>query len=231
MYTLKLKSIIPVLLLLMIGLTSCDKNDRTYKESLPDLDRLLQGNRRFRLGHPEHPDETLERIKQIKDGQKPFVVVVSCSDSRVPPELIFDQGFGDVFTIRTAGNVIGDYELGSIEYAIEHLNTGLVLVMGHQKCGAIDAFIKSAGVKQNNHIDNIIDYIKVEEELGSIKDDLKSDVELVTKANVLHGVNLISSFPAMKEKIAAKKLNVVGALYHLDDGDVEIVKDLSKKEK
>ena len=94
------------------------------------LERLMKGNRRFLSGRPAHPDETRQRIRNLKKGQEPYVVIVSCSDSRVPPELVFDQGFGDVFSIRTAGNVIGDYELGSIEYAVEHLKCKLVMVLG-----------------------------------------------------------------------------------------------------
>src|SRR4051812_44518214 len=93
-------------------------NQQPDTASLQPLDKLKAGNEKFVAGHLLHPNETVTRIHELKNGQKPFVVVVSCSDSRLPPEIVFDQGLGDVFSIRTAGNVIGDYELGSIEYAV-----------------------------------------------------------------------------------------------------------------
>ena len=117
------------LLALAVMLVSCNRpSPETDSIVTGDpLERLMLGNKRFVKGRPVHPDETLERIRNLKKGQNPFVVIVSCSDSRVPPELLFDHGFGDVFSIRTAGNVIGDYELGSVEYAVEHLGCRLVL--------------------------------------------------------------------------------------------------------
>jgi carbonic anhydrase len=86
----------------------------------------MEGNQRYARDKEQHPDETLARRSELQDGQHPFAVVLSCSDSRVPPELIFDQGLGDLFVIRVAGNIASDDELGSIEYAVEHLNTKLV---------------------------------------------------------------------------------------------------------
>ena len=133
-----------VTILFISLLFSCNqKQEKEQDNTLPPLDKLKVGNERFVSGHPVHPDETLDRIRELKKGQNPFVVVISCSDSRLPPELIFDQGLGDVFSIRTAGNVIGDYELGSIEYAIEHLHCKLIVVLGHENCGAIQAYATS----------------------------------------------------------------------------------------
>ena len=119
------------LALVLATLMSCQSR---YEEALPPLEALKAGNQRFMSGHPVHPHETLKRLRDLKKGQDPHTVVVSCSDSRVPPELIFDQGLGDIFSVRTAGNVIGDYELGSIEYAVEHLGCKLVVVLGHEEC-------------------------------------------------------------------------------------------------
>ena len=108
----------PLMALILTIMASCSGNKSTERNAMEDL---ISGNERFITGHPLHPNETLLRMRNLKKGQEPFVVLVSCSDSRVPPELIFDQGLGDIFSVRTAGNVIGDYELGSIEYAVEHL--------------------------------------------------------------------------------------------------------------
>src|SRR4029077_6435239 len=110
------------------------------------------------------------RIRELKKGQNPFVVLVSCSDSRIPPELIFDQGLGDIFSIRTAGNVIGEYELGSIEYAVEHLHCKLIVVLGHENCGAIQAYATSKTERHNDHIQNLVNYIASEEEEKIIPD-------------------------------------------------------------
>lgn len=99
---------------------SCTNQPQIIGEnhSISPLERLIEGNKRFQENHPIHPDQTLERLRELQKGQHPFAVIISCSDSRVPPELIFDQGLGDLFVIRNAGNIISDYELGSIEYAV-----------------------------------------------------------------------------------------------------------------
>jgi carbonic anhydrase len=145
---------------------SCgQKQDENEVNIQTPLDRLKAGNEKFVNGYPIHPHETLNRIRELKKGQNPFVVLVSCSDSRVPPELIFDQGLGDVFSIRTAGNIIGEYELASIEYAVEHLHCKLIVVLGHENCGAIQAYASSEnGKNSGDHIQNLVNYIASEEE-------------------------------------------------------------------
>ncbi len=101
------------LLILITSFFSCDQNKTSeQRHDIKPLEKLKLGNERFVKGQPVHPDETLERVRELKRGQHPFAVVMSCSDSRIPPELVFDQGLGDIFSIRTAGNVVGDYELG-----------------------------------------------------------------------------------------------------------------------
>ncbi len=188
------------------------------------LDRLMVGNKRFMTGHPVHPDETLDRIRKLKKGQNPFVVIVSCSDSRVPPELVFDQGIGDVFSIRTAGNVIGDYELGSIEYAVEHLGCQLVMVMGHENCGAVDAYIHQGKERHQDHIQKLVDYINDEVEEKQLPDSLKNNIEFTVLANIRHGVNLLrSSEPILGKLYKENKIRVIGALYDLDTGEVKLL--------
>jgi carbonic anhydrase len=185
----------------------------------------MLGNKRFMTGYPVHPNETQERIRKLKKGQNPYVVIVSCSDSRVPPELVFDQGIGDIFSIRTAGNVIGDYELGSIEYAVEHLGCKLIVVMGHENCGAVDAYIHQAGEKHEDHIQKLVDYITNEVEEKQLPDSLKQNIEFSVLANIRHGVNLLrTSEPLIGKLYNEKKLEIVGAVYDLDSGTVSIIK-------
>jgi carbonic anhydrase len=189
------------------------------------LERLMAGNNRFMAGHPVHPDETLQRIRDLKKGQNPFAVIVGCADSRVPPELIFDQGLGDIFSIRTAGNIIGDYELGSIEYAIEHLGAKFIIVLGHENCGAIKAFMENPNTNnQHDHIKNIIDYIGEENEEKSLSEADKHLLDKVVRANIIHGVHLLqNSQPLLKPLIDKKEVSVVGAYYNLDNGQVIIL--------
>jgi carbonic anhydrase len=189
------------------------------------LERLMAGNKRFMAGHPVHPDETLQRIRDLKKGQNPFAVIVGCADSRVPPELIFDQGLGDIFSIRTAGNIIGDYELGSIEYAIEHLGCKYIVVLGHENCGAIKAFMENPDTtNQHDQIKNIIEYLNEENEEKSLSEADKHQVDKAVRANILHGVHLLqNSQPVLKPLIDKKEVTVIGAYYDLDNGEVIII--------
>jgi carbonic anhydrase len=200
--------------------------NHTENINLTPLQKLEEGNSRFASGKPVHPDETLERIRELKKGQHPFVAVVSCSDSRVPAELVFDQGLGDIFSIRTAGNVIGDYELGSIEYAVEHLDCKLIVVMGHKDCGAIKAFISSEGHYEHpDHIRNIINYIEKENEEKSLKNTNNLTVDKAIDANIAHGVAFLKTAePILKERFDHNKITIIGALYDIESGKVTFKK-------
>jgi carbonic anhydrase len=206
-------------LLFISALFACNK---TENPNLTSLQKLEEGNKRFASGKPVHPDETLERIRELKKGQHPFAVVVSCSDSRVPAELVFDQGLGDIFSIRTAGNVIGDYELGSLEYAVEHLDCKLIVVMGHKSCGAIKAFIDSKGhYDHEDHIKNIINYIEKENEEKNLSTTDKLSVDNAIDANIAHGVTFLrTAEPILKERFDQKKVEIIGALYDIETGKV-----------
>ena len=201
---------------------SCSqKQEENQVNLLAPLDKLKAGNEKFVSGYPIHPHETLNRIRELKKGQNPFAVIVSCSDSRIPPELIFDQGLGDIFSIRTAGNIIGEYELGSIEYAVEHLHSKLIVVLGHENCGAIQAYATSKNEKHNDHIQNLVSYIASEEEEKIIPDSLKSNIDILVKANITHGVNLLkSSTPVLKPLVDKNEIKIIGAYYDLDSGKV-----------
>ena len=215
-----MKFLVPILFISLFF--SCkQKQEKDQDTALTPLDKLKTGNERFISGHPVHPDETLDRIRELKKGQDPFVVVISCSDSRLPPELIFDQGLGDVFSIRTAGNVIGDYELGSIEYAVEHLHCKLIVVLGHENCGAIQAYATSENEKHNDHIQSLVDYIAAEEEEKIVPDSLRSNIDTLVKANIVHAVNLLrSSTPVLKPLVDKNEIKIIGAYYDLDSGNV-----------
>ena len=145
------------------------------------LKKLQEGNKRFIEFKQKHPDENRKRRKEMLKGQHPFVVILSCSDSRVPPELIFDQGLGDIFEIRNAGNVLDDHVIGSIEYAVMHCGVKLIVIMGHQDCGAIAATL--SGISETKYIKSLEDSI-----MPAIDDCKKQGLEInsdnVVKAHV-----------------------------------------------
>lgn len=194
------------------------------------LDFLLEGNLRFSGDHPVHPDQTLDRLRELSVGQHPVAAIVSCSDSRVPPELVFDQGLGDLFVIRNAGNIVADYEIGSVEYAIEHLEVPLVIILGHTKCGAIGAFVEHEHEHSHHYseyVQKIIDFIDAEEEEQVLQRGTVDFYEKAIEANVLHGIHeLKSKVPLVSELTAAKKLRVVGAIYDVETGMVRVLEDL-----
>lgn len=185
------------------------------------LAELIAGNLRFMEDHPIHPHQTRERLRSLETGQHPIAVIISCSDSRVPPELVFDQGLGDLFVIRNAGNIVDDYELGSVEYAVDHLGTRLVVVLGHEGCGAIGAFLEHKHDSVPNHIQHIIDYIKAEPEEQALDDHDLHYYDLAVEANVKHGVHVIQqSEPVLGEAVARREVRVVGGLYNMETGEV-----------
>jgi carbonic anhydrase len=183
------------------------------------LQQLLDGNRRFMEGHLRTRDELPRRHELVK-GQKPIAVIVSCSDSRVPPELVFDQDLGDIFVIRTAGEVVGDLELGSIEYAVEHLGTPLIVVLGHQACGAVTAAVK--GGHAEGHIDAIVKAI--EPAVKESKDEPGDAIDNAVRANVRDVARALrASDPILSHFVHDGKVKVVGGRYDLDSGKLEIL--------
>ncbi|KFC59086.1 carbonic anhydrase [Flavobacterium gilvum] len=216
-----------LLFLLFISILSVyNYGASAQNDNLSSLQKLQEGNKRFASGKPVHPDETLKRLRELKGGQHPFAVVVSCSDSRVPAELVFDQGLGDIFSIRTAGNVMGDYELGSIEYAVEHLDCKLIVVMGHKSCGAVKAFVDTKGnYDQEDHIKKIVEYIGNEKEENDLVKANKLSMDNAVNANVLHGVNFLKNAePILKENYEQKKITIIGAVYDIETGKVTFEK-------
>jgi len=186
------------------------------------LQQLMEGNLRYAEGNASHPHQSPERRAELISGQQPFAVILGCSDSRIPPELIFDQGLGDVFVIRTAGEVVDNASLASIEYAVDHLGVPLVMVLGHDSCGAVTAAVQ--GGEAEGHLGSLMDFIRpaVEQarEAGEGSDLLNGSID----NNVFNIVEALkSSQPVLSEKVEAGELMILGARYRLDSGLVEIL--------
>lgn len=177
------------------------------------LDKLKRGNEKYMTADKNDGDISVTlRQKTCAEGQFPYAIVVTCSDSRVIPESIFSAGIGELFVIRVAGNVIDNHQLGSIEYAAGHLGSPLVVVMGHNHCGAVGAAI---GGGAENFINYITDEIK--KAIGEEKDDYKACC-----LNVQHSVKRIEESLGIK-KDDEHGVKVCGAIYHLEDGKVEFL--------
>jgi carbonic anhydrase len=182
------------------------------------ISKLKEGNGRYTSGNLQHPGQTTERRADLAKSQHPFAIIVSCSDSRVPPEIVFDQGLGDLFIVRVAGNVINDEGLGSIEYSVDHLGSRLILVLGHQSCGAVDAAMKTIAAKGKapGHIQSLVTAIK-----PAVHAMPNGDLDATIKANVKHVVDTLrSSTPILKAKVDSGQVQVVGGYYSLDTGAV-----------
>jgi carbonic anhydrase len=180
-------------------------------------ERLIAGNRRFVAEQPISLRRDLKRLMKVAQGQRPFAVIVGCSDSRVPVEIVFDQGLGDLFVIRLAGNIVDDAGLGSIEYAVDHLGARLVVVLGHDRCGAVEATLK--GESLPGHMVSLAEAIlpAVNEVRGRPGDPLQNAVT----ANVKQTVELLrESEPLLAGWVKSGRLKVVGARYELDTGKV-----------
>jgi len=205
---------IKIALTLVIGVgLFCSTLSAKGKSNLSVMDKLIKGNQKYQSFNPTHPDQSKRRLAEVYKGQHPMAVVVSCSDSRVSPELIFDQGVGDLFVIRTAGHAVSEYELASIEYAVEHLHCKEIIVLGHEKCGAIQTFIEHSNDSLPKHLNHLIDYLRHEEEE---KDPLKHhNVKEAILANILHTSKLI------KNNFEPDEVNVHSMYYNLVTGKVE----------
>src|SRR5713101_1949776 len=190
------------------------------------ISKLKEGNGRYTSGNLQHPGQTTERRTELSKSQHPFAIIVSCSDSRVPPEIVFDQGLGDLFIFRVAGNVIDDHGLGSIEYGVDHLNVRLIVVLGHQSCGAVQAAKETIAAKGKapGHIESLVTAIK-----PAVEATAKDDLDTTIKANVKHVVQALrSSTPILKAKVDSGDVQVIGGYYSLDTGAVTFLDE--KKE-
>jgi carbonic anhydrase len=180
------------------------------------LKRLQMGNQRFVNEKLLHPDRTHERRLSLSEKQSPYGVIITCSDSRVVPEVVFDQGLGDLFVIRVAGNVIGSTELESILYAVDHLNPSILVVMGHERCGAVGAVLQG----NTEDIPAIASYIEpsvTEAKSGDSSDLLALSIKLNAQRM---GFSLLDS-PTIKKQIEGQKIAIYAGYYNLQTGFVE----------
>ena len=184
--------------------------------------RLEKGNRRFQADQDSHPRNDADRRDEVASGQNPFATILTCSDSRVPPELIFDMGLGDLFVIRVAGNIVDDAVLGSIEFAAGHLGVNLVVVMGHGSCGAVKATVANVdvfGPATHDHVDALIDEIKPAVRTAKAKgndDVLQRSIE----ENALLVAEKIRRSEPILAGLCWKGVEVLAANYDLEDGGV-----------
>lgn len=227
--TYKRMAVLTLATLMVFTATSCKKAEPEIEvythpakiESFEESKKLLrEGNLRFVEKETLPKDITLKRLEKLgKDGQHPFAVIVSCSDSRVPPEIIFDQAVGDIFVVRTAGNVVDDVALGSIEYGAEHLGAKLIVVLGHSKCGAVKATVD--GGKFPGSIGAIVKLIQ-----PSLKEVTDRGVKADKRYNATENQNIRAMMDIIeKSKVIVAleeedEVKVVGAKYDVDTGKV-----------
>lgn len=184
------------------------------------LKKLTDGNNRYVRGKAIHPHHNRNRLREIAPSQHPFAVVLGCADSRVSPEILFDRGLGDLFDIRVAGNILDDAILGSIEYAVAELGVPLIVVLGHERCGAVKAALEGKPVP--GHIGNLV--AAINPAVAKVKGQAGDPWENAVRANVkMVAEKLKNSPPILAGLVKAGKVKIVGARYDLDDGKVAII--------
>jgi carbonic anhydrase len=213
---------IAALTLVLGGLVSSFAAEPSKVSPDEALKRLLEGNARFVSGHLTHagPEQIAEARGTGSKGQAPFAVIVGCSDSRVGPEIIFDQGIGDLFVVRTAGEVVDSAALGSIEYAVAHLGSALVVVLGHERCGAVAAAV--AGAKEPGHIAAVL--AAIEPAVKQTKGQAGDPVENAVRAQALDvAKQLQEAKPILAERVQSGKIRIVAARYDLLSGKIDLL--------
>jgi carbonic anhydrase len=178
------------------------------------LDRLKQGNERFRTGRPQGPSRVGLRHEELIKGQQPFAIILTCSDSRVPTEIVFDAGLGELFVIRVAGNVASQSSIASIEYAVANLGTKLVVVMAHQSCGAVGAAI--AGGAPSKSLSHLVSFIQ------PAVDQPDEDVDAVARRSArINAGRLIAESDIIRAATEQDGVRIVTAFFHFSNGEAE----------
>jgi carbonic anhydrase len=219
-----MKHFLGIGILFLLAATLPTMNQQAEPKLTPDsvLAELKTGNAHHVRHQYQHPHETVARQRELVDGQHPHAELLSCADSRVPPEIVFDQGLGDLFVVRVAGNVATDTEIGSLEYGAEHLHIPLLVVLGHESCGAVTAAVQ--GGKAEGHLAALLNLIKpaVEQSRGvsgdPVANAVRTNVQMVVQ-------QLRSSTPILSELVAHGKLKIVGGVYSLETGEVTWLSD------
>jgi carbonic anhydrase len=200
--------------------------DSAYLDPYYGLKKLIYGNKRFAENKSINPRQTDDDLRNTELGQKPFATIIGCADSRVPNEIIFDQGVGDLFITRTAGQVMAEASYGTIEYGTEVLRTRLIVVLGHESCGAVDAAMK---LPENppGHVVTLINAIKPASLIAK-NSDLSPDekLDLAIKQNVLEQVKLLRGLePVLSRRFESGDVLIVGAVYNLQTGQVDFIEE------
>lgn len=216
---LVMKKII-IALVMILSFTTAIADEHKNISADEAFSKLVQGNQRFYTSQMTHPNQSKERIEELIKAQHPYAVILACSDSRVAPEIIFDQGLGDLFVIRNAGDVLDQHVMGSIEYAVHHLGVNLIVVLGHESCGAVGAAMSKG--KEPAEIESI-----KKEMVPAIK---KCEAEKkYTYENVIKTHAKLDALDILKNKNTheyAKKhdIKVISAYYNIETGKVEFLK-------
>jgi carbonic anhydrase len=209
-------------LALLVAIVIAGGTDTSAMDPAQALARLMTGNQRFQKNKLRHPDLDPTRREKLVEGQSPFAAILSCSDSRVPPELIFDQGLGDLFEVRLAGNTVTRAGLESIDYAVSHLGTRLIMVLGHESCGAVKAALGECVSKPATELPEIFANIcpAVEHARKRAMTDLESGA---IDLNVREQVRILERSPIFRKRFSDGSLKIVGARYNLESGKVDIL--------
>ncbi|WP_041238025.1 carbonic anhydrase [Gloeothece citriformis] len=192
------------------------------KDITPDqaLRKLMEGNKRFVEQKRQTPNQTRERLVEVSESQAPFASILGCADSRVPAEIVFDQGLGDLFVCRIAGNIAIAEEVGSLEFGSMVLGSKVLMVLGHSRCGAVEATIK--GGRFPGQIGTLIDDIQVGVERAQQQSGTNK-LEMAIQANVIHQVELLNQSVVLGDLIDKNQLKIVGGYYDLETGEVTLL--------
>ncbi len=191
--------------------------------SVTALKRLIAGNRRFAAGKARHPHQSIDRRKQVAESQEPIAAILGCADSRVSPEILFDQGMGDLFTVRVAGNIVTGPVANSLEFAVKRLGVPLILVIGHEDCGAVQTTISAltAGEDVIDHPNSLVRAIAPVARNAAQRGG--NPVENTTRDNIYLSVDRLRASEELSTLVEAGTLQIVGAYYHLDSGEAEFL--------
>jgi carbonic anhydrase len=183
------------------------------------LQRLLKGNQRFAQHHPLYPDQTQARLQEVSQAQHPFATILSCADSRVPVEIIFDQGIGDIFDVRIAGNIATPEVVGSIEYAVVLLDTPVLMVLGHERCGAV-----TAAVQNQNLLGEMGSFTKaILPAAEQVRGQPGDPIDNAVAANIRYQIKQLKRSALLLERWRSGRIKIVGGRYDLDTGRVVIL--------
>ncbi|MGI0484674.1 carbonic anhydrase [Pantanalinema rosaneae CENA516] len=194
-------------------------------ESQPDLSpdaalqKLMEGNQRFVQQQVQHPHQSHSRLLEVAQAQHPFATILSCADSRVPAEVLFDQGIGDIFDVRVAGNIASPEAIGSVEYAVALLSSPLLMVLGHERCGAVTAAVQKEALPGD-----ISTFVKaIQPALTGREEPTPEGIDRAVTANVHYQIEQLQRSTLVSERLKSGKLKVVGGRYDLDTGTVTLL--------